>query len=470
MGSSSGKSINPNVKGVKVCIIGAGSKAFISSLLRDFALTPSLHGVTLTLMDIDEHRLARSYQLALKYFSELKVPINVERTMDTKACIEGSSFVLNLAFAIGYDHWGVMVDVAERHGYYRGVDATEWNMVCCYPTLMGYKQYSVAQNIASIVDEVARDAWMIQISNPVLETATLIHRLYPKLKLVGYCHGATHGVEQLVNKALKLNMSKVEWQAVGLNHVVFLTRFRYNGEDAYHLIDEWIEKRAEEFWANYVPGPWEETLSRAAVDMYRTYGLYPLGDTARSGTWKYHRDLKTKIYWYGPVGGIDSEVGWGIRMLLNQENERRLEETAFNPSIKATEAYPPNKSGEHIVDFIDSVLNGVERRIILNVPNELGILPRLPSDAIVEAPVYVAGNNIRPEPIVNVPSRMYPYVWYPRLSVTERALEAYLAGSKGLLIEALMHDPRTRSNEQAREVIEDLLNLPFNSDLKAHYK
>ena len=65
---------------------------------------------------------------------------------------------------------------------------------------------------------------------------------------------------------------------------------------------------------------------------------------------------------------------------------------------------------------------------------------------------------------------MYPYVWYPRLSVTERALEAYLAGSKELLIEALMHDPRTRSNEQAREVIEDLLNLPFNSDLKAHYK
>jgi hypothetical protein len=35
----------------------------------------------------------------------------------------------------------------------------------------------------------------------------------------------------------------------------------------------------------------------------------------------------------------------GIRMLLNRENERRLEEVAFNSSIKATEAYPPNKSG-----------------------------------------------------------------------------------------------------------------------------
>ncbi len=461
--------VNPNVKGVKVCVIGAGSKAFIASLLRDFALTSSLHGITLALMDIDEHRLTRSYTLAQKYFSELKVPINIERTMDTKACVEGSSFIINLAFAIGYDHYGMMVETAEKHGYYRGVDSTEWNMVCCYPTLTGYKQYVVALNVAELISEYAKDAWMIQVSNPVLETTTILHMQYPKLKLVGYCHGAVYGVAQLASKALGLDTSKIEWQAVGLNHVVFLTRLKYNGEDAYHLIDEWIEKKSEEFWANYVPGPWEETLSRAAVDMYRLYGLYPLGDTARSGTWKYHRDLKTKIYWYGPVGGIDSEVGWGIRMLLNQENENRLERAAFNSSVKATDVYPPVKSGEHIVDFIDSVLNGVERRIILNVPNN-GILPRLPSDAIVEAPVYVKGDSIRPEAIVNVPNRMYSYVWYPRLAVTERALEAYLAGSRELLVEALMHDPRTRSNEQAREVIDDLLNLPFNEDLKRHYR
>ena len=460
--------VNTNVKGVKICVIGAGSHTFIASILRDLALAKSLHGVTLSLMDINEHRLERSYILARKYFEELKVPIGLERTTDAKACIEGSSFVINLAFAIGYSNWGIMVDVAERHGYYRGIDATEWNMVCCYPTLTGFKQYEVALNIANLMEEYARDAWLIQVSNPVLETTTLIHRLHPKLKVVGYCHGAAHGVELLARKALKIDMSKVEWQAAGLNHVVFLTRFRYNGEDAYHLIDEWVS-RFEEFWSSYVPGPWEETLSRAAVDMYRLYGLYPLGDTARSGTWKYHRDLRTKIYWYGPIGGVDSEVGWGIRMLLNQESEARLENAAFNPNVKATEAYPPVKSGEHIIDFIDSVLNNVERRMMLNIPNN-GVLPKLPSDIVVEVPVYVRGESIRPETIENIPSKMYPYVWYPRITVTEKALEAYIAGSKDLLIEALMDDPRTRSNEQAREVVEAILNLPFNQDMKRHYK
>ncbi|ABW02042.1 glycoside hydrolase [Caldivirga maquilingensis] len=461
--------MSEQIKNIKICIIGGGSHTFIASILRDIALTKSIHGITLTLMDIDEHRLARSYMLARKYFDELKVPINLERTTDTKACIEGASFVINLAFAIGYDHWGIQVEAAERHGYYRGIDATEWNMVCCYPSLTGFKQYNVALKIAGIMDEINRDAWLIQVSNPVLETTTLVHRQYPKLKIIGYCHGAPGGVRLLVEKALKLDMRRIEWQAVGLNHVVFLTRFKYNGEDAYHLIDEWIEKKAEEFWASYVPGPWEETLSRAAVDMYRLYGLYPLGDTARSGTWKYHRDLKTKIYWYGPIGGVDSEVGWGIRMLRNQEAEAKLENAAFNPSIKATEAYPPVKSGEQIIDFIDSVVNNVERRMILNIPNN-GVLPRLPSDAIVEAPVYVKGEVIRPEAIENVPNKMYSYVWYPRIAVTERALEAYLAGSKELLIEALMFDPRTKSTEQAREVIDEILNLPFNEDMKKHYK
>ena len=460
--------VNPNVKNVKVCIIGAGSKAFIASLLRDLALTNSLHGITLSLMDINEHRLARSYILAQKYFNELKVPINIEKTMDTKTCIEGSSFVINLAFAIGYDHYNMMVETAEKHGYYRGIDSTEWNMVCCYPTLTGYKQYGVALNIARLIEEYAKDAWLIQASNPVLETTTLVHKVHPKLKVVGYCHGSHGGVGLLVNKALKLDMSKVEWQSAGLNHVVFLTKFKYNGEDAYHLIDEWAN-HIEDFLKSNVPRPWEETLSRAAVDMYKLYGLYPLGDTARSGTWKYHRDLKTKIYWYGPAGGADSEIGWAIRMLGTQESETRLDNAAFNPSIKATDVYPPTKSGDYIIDFIDSVLNNIERRMVLNIPNN-GILSRLPSDIIVEVPVHVKGESIQPETIGNIPSKMYAYVWYPRINVTERALEAYLAGSKELLIEALMHDPRTRSNEQAKDVIEDLLNLPFNEDLKKHYK
>ena len=462
--------VNPNVKDVKIGVVGAGSMTFIASIVRDLALTKSLHGITLSLMDVNPQRLKRSYLLAKKYFSETNTHIKVEKTTDTRECVKDASFILNLAFAIGYTNLGIMIETGEKYGYYRGIDATVWNMVNPYPTLTAYKQYVVALRIAEIMEELAPDAWLIQISNPVFEVSTLLHRLHPKLKIVGYCHGAEGGVRLLATKLLGLDFNEVEWQTAGLNHVVFLTKLQYKGEEAYHLIDEWLEKKAEEFWRTYVPAPWEETVSRAAADMYKLYGLYPVGDTARSGTWKYHRNLETKQYWYGPLGGVDSEIGWAIRLLLNQRNEERLNKAAFDPDTRATEVFPPQKRGEHIIDFIDSVINNVKRRFVLNISNEFDAIPTLPSDIFVEVPTYVSGENLQPEPLESIPKIMYSRVFYPRIEILEWSLEAFMAGRKDLIVDALMRDPRTKTNKQAEEVVNAILNLPFNQDMKQHYK
>ena len=463
-------SVNPNIKDVKIGVVGAGSMTFIASIVCDLALTKSLHGITLSLMDVNPQRLKRSYLLAKKYFSETNTNIKVEKTTDTRECVKDASFILNLAFAIGYTNLGIMIETGEKYGYYRGIDATVWNMVNPYPTLTAYKQYVVALRIAEIMEELAPDAWLIQISNPVFEMSTLLHRLHPKLKIVGYCHGAEGGVRLLATKILGLDLNEVEWQTAGLNHVVFLTKLQYKGEEAYHLIDEWLEKKAEEFWRTYVPAPWEETVSRAAADMYKLYGLYPVGDTARSGTWKYHRNLETKQYWYGPLGGVDSEIGWAIRLLLNQRNEERLNKAAFDPDTRATEVFPPQKRGEHIIDFIDSVINNVKRRFVLNISNEFDAIPTLPSDIFVEVPTYVSGENLQPEPLESIPKIMYSRVFYPRIEILEWSLEAFTAGRKDLIVDALMRDPRTKTNKQAEEVVNAILNLPFNQDMKQHYK
>ena len=460
----------PRAGDLKICVIGAGSMSFMANLVRDLAVTGGLHGATLALMDVDPERLKMGYSLAKRYFEAVKADYRLEATMDRREAIRDADFVINLAFAIGYSNLGAMIEAAERHGYYRGLDATEWNMVNTYPTFTAYKQYVVALGIAEDMLELAPDAWLIQVSNPVFEISTLLYRrTQGKLKIIGYCHGAVGGVELLARRALGLDPRRVEFQVAGFNHVVFLTRFRYNGEDAYHLIDEWVEKRFEEFWRGTVLGPWEETLSRAAVDMYRLYGLYPVGDTARSGTWKYHRDLRTKQYWYGPLGGVDSEIGWAIRLLLNRRAMERLRRLAFDPNVDILRELPPTKSGERIVDIIDSIANRVERRLILNIPNK-GALSRVPPDVFVEVPARISGEKITPEQVEPLPSRLYSYVLYPRLERLEWALEAFEAGSRELLVDILMRDPRTRSYEQAREAVEAVLNLPFNEDMRRHYR
>lgn len=121
--------------------------------------------------------------------------------------------------------------------------------------------------------------------------------------MVGICHG--FGGVYEVFQTLNLDPKDVEWQVAGVNHGIFLNRFLYKGKDAYPLLDKWIEEESH----NWEPkSPWDLQLSPAAIDMYRFYGMLPIGDTCRNGTWKYNYNLETKKKWFGKFGGIDNEV------------------------------------------------------------------------------------------------------------------------------------------------------------------
>jgi alpha-galactosidase/6-phospho-beta-glucosidase family protein len=49
-------------------------------------------------------------------------------------------------------------------------------------------------------------------------------------------------------------------------------------------------------------------------------------------------------------------------------------------------------------------------------------------------------------------------------------LAAYTQGSRVLLRELLMTDPRTRSTAQADALIDEISALPFHDELRAHYR
>ena len=204
--------------------------------------------------------------------------------------------------------------------------------------------------------------------------------------------------------------------------------------------------------------------------MYRRYGLYPIGDTCRSGTWVYHKDLKTKQRWYGPIGGVDSEIGWILRRLRYRSQLERFYRMANDPTVSVSRELGLTRSGEQFVDFIDSVTNGVERRLILNVRNN-GMIPGIPADVAVEVPVYVSKERFRPEPIKNLPSSVVKFALIPRWERMEWALEAFDALSEGgkqayreALVNILLADPRTSSLEQAISTVDALLKLPYYRD------
>ena len=452
-----------------ICIIGAGSAAFWGSWTRDLCVMKSAPGSKITLVDINETRLNAAYDVATRYAGELGVDVSIKKTKDRREGLKGAQYVINTAFG-GHDYTEEMRKVGERHGYYRGVDAVEFNFVSDYNTILSFRQYQLALDIASDIEEICPDAWLCQLANPIFEVATLLHRQRPRVKAIGFCDGYI-GIYNLL-AAIGLSPADADFQVAGLNHCIWMTRLfnRETGADAYPLVDSWIAEQSKSFWENHDLSIWEETLSPASVDMYRTYGLYPIGDTTRSFTWKYHYDLETSKRWFGPLGGTDSEVGTLIRLDRFQKWAERLMDFTNNPNAKLTAEIPPVKGMNEYSDFIDASELGIEKRVVLNIPND-GLLPQLPADLAVEVPVVASrGGKLTPEKNISFPQRLLNFVILPRMLHGEWGLEAFTSGSREMLVENLIRDPRTKSERQARETIDEILGLPGNEAMAAHYR
>ncbi len=255
----------------------------------------------------------------------------------------------------------------------------------------------------------------------------------------------------------------------GFNHNIWLTRFLYKDKDAYPLLDQWIEEEARKWKPK---DPFDDQMSPAAIDMYKFYGRMPIGDSIRNGSWKYHYHLEAKKKWYGePWGGADSDLGWAWYQNRLKASTDKSFKLAADKSINLLQEFPPEvMSGEQHIQFIDSLINGNQERFVLNIPNKGPIIPSIPEDVVVEVPVIVDQKGIHPEEInPPLPKRIIDMYLAPRRLRMEWALEAFVSGDKRILQEILIRDPRTKSFEQAEAVIEEILALPFNKEMKKHY-
>ncbi len=460
---------------VKISIIGAGSAIFSVRLTSDICKTESLSGSIVTLMDVDKNRLDAAYILASQYAQDMKADIQFKKTMDLEEAISGADFVINTALVGGHNFLEEMRKIGEKHGYYRGIDTQEFNMVSDYYTLTNWNQLSFFLKIAKMMEKLSPDAWLLQAANPVFEGTTLIRRT-SKIKMVGFCHGH-YAVNDIID-ALGLEKEKVDWQVAGFNHAIWLTRFLYNGKDAYPILDEWIKKHPE---GKPPKNPFNDQLSPAAIDTYHFYGKMPIGDTVRNSGWKYHYNSETKKRWYGePWGGADSEIGWKwyedrlseitnltskVAKLLEKNDGTRLQEALSASSSTIPEDFaneienfynPSTLSGEQHIPFIDAIVNDHANKFVVNVLSN-GVIGGIPDNVAVEIPATVDKNGIHPEEIKpSLPERIVKWYLYPRMMRMEWALEAFEKRNPDLIVEILLRDPRTRSYEQAKAVVDEI--------------
>ena len=449
---------------VKVTIIGAGSVVFSLGLVKDLCLTEGLKGSKVCFMDINKERLDVVHKLGVRYAEDLGADLQFQRTLDREESLQDADFVINTATITNNDYFMKRRRaLAAKYGYFYGRTG-----------MPGYHNMQLMLDVVKDMEKICPDAWVLQAGNPVFAGTTLMTR-ETSIKVCGLCHGH-YGYRTIAN-TIGLDPKRVTWQAPGLNHNIWLTHFYYDGEDAYPILDAWIENKSESYWeARQDSGNIPAQMSRSAIQQYKMYGLMPVGDTPRRGGWWYHNDLETRIRWYGgPIGGGDTPEGRENILKGKEKRFQQMKEAAYDPKVRPLDTFGDKKTSEQHVPIIDGLVNNNEGQFQVNIRND-GALPGIPDNVAVEVPAIVNKKGIQPIRVEPLPRKVMLECIYPDWLNVERALEALKSGDKSMLLYGILENHQTPSYDHAVEVLEALMAMEPNEpmeyveDINDHYK
>jgi len=449
---------------IKISIIGAGSGAFSLSLIRDLCLTRTLEGCTVNFMDVDPERLESSYQLGRRYAAELGISLRFEKTLDRQESLSGADFVINTALAAGHQRLRDGWEIAQRHGYRWGGSLAVMHDESFW---INYYQLKLFESLAEDILRICPEAWYLKVANPVLGGTTYLAPRYPRLKMIGLCHGFT-GVYHVAQLALGGNFDRQQltFEAPGVNHFLWLTKMYYQGQDVMPLFAEWAARQAPAYFETCSES---DHMGPKSVDLYHRMGAVPVGDTATVGGgawgWWYHTSDEIEKRWKE-----NPRQWWEGHFAHVERTARENYRISRDPQAGMTAYLPPRMSGEQMAPIIESIACDIPRTFIVNLPNTGLYVPGVPADFSVEVPALVSKRGVQPIQTGGLPEPILAYLIRDRVAPVSLELEAYRQGSRRLLEELICLDPWTRSTRQAQAFIDELLALPYHTDLAQHYR
>lgn len=446
---------------VRISVIGAGSGVFSLGLVKDICLTPNLAGSEVSFMDLNAERLDTVHRLAVRFASELGADLRFSQTLERKQSLQDADFVINTADVLGHHHARHLRETTARHGYYYGaVD------------LGDYYQFDLMVSVAHDIERICPDAWLIQSANPVFDGCTLMTR-ETNVKLIGLCHGH-YGVYEIAD-TLGLDQARVTWEAPGLNHCIWLTKFLYDGKDAYPQLEAWIDDHADAYWRTHQATRTHDIqMARGTIHQFRMYGLMPIGDTPRTSTdtsnWWYHTDISAKKHWFGePFGGPDTEIARPQYVDGLQKRLVQMSEAVNDPSASVVALFGATKTREQQVPIVDALTNNVQGQFQVNVPNA-GRFAFLPDDVVVEGQAVVDATGVHPLIPSPLSRKIELEQILPRWLEMERNLEAYRSGDVSMLLWSALNNHQSRTYDQAVAAMQELLAMPEHKKLRDHFR
>ncbi len=447
----------------KITVIGAGSASFGENTLSALLRSKKLRGSTLALVDRNPASLDIVKRLAERLNREWDAGFTISGHTHHAEALPGSDFVVSA------------IEVGPREELWK----SDFEIPLKYGVRQPYAENGgpggfahAARNVGPVL-EIAREmekacpaAWFINFTNPMVRICDLINR-YTKIKVVGLCHqlmigyvfigmmlGSDLGFEvpedisgmhsniqehAARERVLRHILPLVDIRAAGTNHFSWILsiRRRDTGEDLYPLF--------RQRWEAYDPK--FEPLTRRVYD---AFGLFPVpGDTHLCEYLPWVSDPQTKPWDKYNIHLYD----WDTFAAMRDFSLGRLESMA--DGVMPIDGLLDTDS-EGALEMIENIARaGNHYHMAANLPN-VGQIPNLPGNAIVETPVMVDGDGIHPVHVGPLPEPVAE-LCRRELFTAQLCIDAAVEGDRQKALQCLLLDPVITDIETAKLVLDDYL-------------
>ncbi|MFB6074961.1 MAG: hypothetical protein ABEJ89_08115 [Haloarculaceae archaeon] len=427
----------------KIVFIGGGSPFTPSLLYTVVENGAALDGSEIWLLDIDDSRLPTMTAIGAQFAERHGVDLSFHATTDAEEALADATFVFFGYRVGGSEHMAYDITIPTEHGI-SGDETTGPG-----GTFMAQCSIPVTVEYCRLMEDLCPDAWAISYVNPANAVADAVRR-ETDVSFISVCDchpGFVMGtlprlLDQPPYERRYARSEDIKARAIGVNHLNWFVEITLDGEDAYPLLEEGIERAMD-----------ETTFDRPLEFMQElidTYGyVHPCPFHAKP-LLRQQRFLeerrRTDVREEGTV------IGW---------SEERWE---FAQELRDGAAYEdhPDNYAFHLFHARQAI--GIMVSIVEDEGREWGginfrnggAISNLPDDAIVEGPCIVDGNGISPIAMGELPK--------PVLGITQQtinwadlAVDAALTGDEDRLYQSLLACPYVNDMDPAREIMDDLL-------------
>lgn len=366
------------MKKSKIAIAGAGS-TYTPGIINSLLLTDDFPVEEIRLYDISREKNLRSKTIVEYLIKKSDKKVKITATTDPKEAFEGIDYVFAQIRVGGMEMREYDEKIPLKHGLVGqetcGLGGFSYGM----RSMKGFLE------LVNHIQTYAKDAWILNYTNPESIIAEAVMRKYPDAKIINACDMVI-SVEKTLADIYNYNHDNWIVTYYGLNHFGWFDSI-YDTKKGKEIMPEILEKAVKKgVWLNQGDDSWKET--------YRNVGelikFFP--NHIPNNYLEYYLMSDDK------VASMDRRYTRANYIMDNREKyTQKFYETILDGNEAALNEFNMENEvhGQYIIDIARSLHNGYNNRFKLIVKN-MGTVPNIREDALIEIACHVGKNGVNP--------------------------------------------------------------------------